>query len=376
VVSVLLRAARARPVTRFLSWAVVQLAILAASLLGAEIYLRHHETYVIASEGGALARTTLSAETLLAYTLRGARLIPNAHVVIRNHRISHLPEIAMDINSSGFRGAEFPKEKTPGEFRILVLGDSITWGDYLPEEQVYVRRMEKYLQERVADRKIRVINGGVGDIGLSEEVDILEERGLAVHPDLVLVEFYLNDSRPPFGFAAELNGRGFLRRHSLLADKAYTYLQLQRWLGGSGEKWSRWIKDVNGLDWAHDPAAFRTLASEASLDWGAAWDPSSWGVIEERLRRLKTLADAHRFGVAIAAFPVRYQVYAQFVEDTPQRDMRALVLPLGFRYLDLLPMLRQHRNEDLFFDQCHPREDANGLIGAQIAEFLSQEFFS
>jgi lysophospholipase L1-like esterase len=371
-----LRGAGANTITRPLLWAAVQLGIVAVVLGGAELYLRLHETYVIEHEGSALGGTVLSAEKLLDYTLKGARLIPNAHVVIRNHRISHLPEIAMNINSSGFRGAEVPRQKEPGEFRILVLGDSITWADYLPEKQTYVRRMERYLRRLAPDRKIRAINGGVGDIGLTEEVAILEERGLAIHPDLVVVEFYLNDSRPPWGFAAELSGRGFLRRHSLLADKAYTYIKLQGWLRESGERANAWRHGAESLDWAHDPDAFRRLATEARFDWGAAWEPDSWAVIKDRLGRLKALAAEHHFQVAIVAFPVRYQVYAQFLDDEPQRQMGALTSAAGFRYFDLLPTLREHQDVDQFFDQCHPRAGANDLIGRSIAEFLHGEFLS
>jgi len=46
--------------------------------------------------------------------------------------------------------------------------------------------------------RVQAINCGVGDIGTREEADIFREKAAAIKPDLVVIEFYLNDSRPPW----------------------------------------------------------------------------------------------------------------------------------------------------------------------------------
>jgi lysophospholipase L1-like esterase len=358
---------------RTLLWAVLfNLAFVAAAVVGLEVYLRRQETYLVSQGGGHLSHLVLASDELFMRTVKGRRLLPNAHVVIKNHRLSKIPNIPMDINSNGFRGPEIAKEKPPGDYRILVLGDSITWGDALPDELVYVRRMEAALRELLPGRALTVINGGIGDVGTTEEVDILEERGLQVLPDLVVLEWYLNDSRPPWGFSGELGGRGWLRGHSILAEKLYTYLRLDSWLlKDKGERRFRWARDAQTLPWADDHAAFLRLASEANYDWGAAWDPASWRVIEDRFDRLQALAARHDFQVAVVAFPVRFQVEAHFVDDSPQERVGALSRARGFWYHNLLPGLREHRDEDLFYDQCHPRPGGNELIGREIARFLA-----
>jgi len=361
-------------VGRLLALAGAQAGVLVLVVSALEVYLRHHETYITFRDGRA-GTLGLASDRLIVNTARGRRLIPNAHVIIRNHGVSKIESIAMDINSFGFRGPEIPKEKGQQEVRVLVLGGSITWGDYLPDEAIYVRRLEKYLRELVPGRKINVINGGVGDVDTSEEVDILEERGLAVAPDLVVLEWYPNDSRPPWGFPAEVAGRGWLRQHSVLAEKAYTYLMRHRWIRRTGDIRFRWETDVQTLPWRRNRDAFLKLVESAKFDWGAGWDPDSWKIIEDELTRLKMSADKHHFKVAVIPFPVRYQVQAHFIEDAPQRGLERRAKSLGFYYLDLLPILRQHQGEELFFDQCHPRQGANDLIGRQIAEFLNNEFF-
>ncbi len=131
-------------------------------------------------------------------THRGRRMRPNSKALIRNHWTSGL-DVLIETNSLGFRDTELSAVKHEGEVRVLVLGDSITAAHYVPVEDGYVECAQRYLSERLSDRKVELINSGVIDIELQEEIDILEETGLQLRPDVVLVAFYLNNSRPPPG---------------------------------------------------------------------------------------------------------------------------------------------------------------------------------
>ena len=55
-------------------------------------------------------------------------------------------------------------------------------------------------------------------------LDHFDDDLRASRPDLVVVAFYLNDSRPPWGFtfSDEVGHPGWLRRHSVAADIAKT----------------------------------------------------------------------------------------------------------------------------------------------------------
>jgi hypothetical protein len=342
-------------------------------VVGAEIYLRRTATHIVLQDASNLPRRVESNPGfLIAHTPRGRRLIPGARVIIRNHYLSHR-DIVMNINSLGFRDEEIPYQKEEGEIRILVLGDSVTWGDYLQAEEVFVERLEHYLSAVLDGRRVRVINAGVGDIGLREELDILVERGLSVQPDIVLVASSLNDGRPPWGFPGELGGRGWLRRHSLVAETLYRKLKLLRWVSQQGEARFQWVWMADLFDWKRDRESFLRLASYAKYDWGSAWEEQTWPVLQRSFERLRALSQEYEFSVFVLAFPVMYQVYAEFVEDFPQKTLRHLSEIQGFRYLDLLPMLRQARKQNLFFDHCHPRVETNDLIGREIAAFFLRE---
>lgn len=359
----------------FLLGLVLFLAAGAAILVGFEVYLRLNRTRIIQRpRGGSLSLLESDAEFLIDYTPKGRRLIPDSRVLIKNHRISGR-DVVMEINSLGFRGEEIPRDKLPDEFRVLVLGDSITWASYLPEEETYVKRLEGYLQKPRPGRKVKVINAGVGDIGLKEELDILKERGLAARPDLVILAFYLNDSRPPWGFSGELGKRGWLRRHSLLAETIYKNIKLRRWIKEQGEDRLAWTSAMNKLNWSSDRGTFLRLAALAKYDWGAAWDPASWEVIDRGLEELQSLSQRNNFTVFVAALPVAFQVYAAFLEDTPQRILREKVSRRGFLYLDLLPFLRKYREgeKDLYYDWCHPTGKTADFIARVLAGFLKEK---
>lgn len=336
---------------------------------GYELFLRSRENRVVPQEGAELEGAD---HTLVRYTARGKRLVPNSKVVIRNNNISGL-DVGVNINALGFRDAEIPAKKRPDELRVLVLGDSITMGAYLPAEEVYVEQAQEALAKLLPGRKVELINAWLSDVGLVEELDLLEEQGVGLDLDMVVLAFYLNDTRPPWGFPAEISHRGWRRRHSLVADKIYRTLRYLDFVKRQGTSRFLWTKLVNTLSWRTDRADFKKLAEAARFDWGAAWQEDSWPIVERGLARLKALSSKHGFRVAVLIFPVAYQVYADFTEDTPQRRMAAQARAQGFPVLDLLPGMRESKSTQLFFDRCHPNRATNAWVGQMFARFLKEQ---
>ena len=355
--------------------AIFYVLLICISLLAFEIYLRYTSTYAVKQEPTGPVTGILEGRpiSLFKETPNGRRWVPNSHAIVRNHVISKR-DIKMDINSQGFRDHEVPDFKLNNEIRILALGDSITGGDYLQADEVYVERLEYYLnQSAPGGMSVEVINAGVSDVGLKEEVQILQEDGLATRPDIVMIAFYLNDSRPPWGFEGEMGTQGFLRRHSLVAQHIYKWLVFRKWLKESGRsRFADWAKAQTTLDWKNDRNAFLKLVSLADLDWGAAWEDASWVSLDPEFIRLKELSERYSFKTVFVAFPTSFQVYANFIEDKPQQKLKEITRKYGFFYFDLLPVLREHKNEDLFFDACHPRVPTNDLIGKALAEYLEK----
>jgi lysophospholipase L1-like esterase len=96
-------------------------------------------------------------------------------------------------NSRGLRYAEIPVEKEPGEFRILLLGDSFTEGDGVELDQTFGSVLEHAYQQRRTEPKVRLINGGLSGKGPLEYWRLFLHVGLAYRPDLLLIVVMAND---------------------------------------------------------------------------------------------------------------------------------------------------------------------------------------
>ncbi len=95
----------------------------------------------------------------------------------------------VDISSQGMRGPE-PGPKQPGELRVLLAGDSFTFGWGMPEGKDPAAQLRAKLAERTADRPVSVLNTGTIGFGPWQEQILLEERGLPLNPDVVILQLY------------------------------------------------------------------------------------------------------------------------------------------------------------------------------------------
>ena len=79
-------------------------------------------------------------------------------------------------------------KSSPSSYKILILGDSISqWGKY-------VEYFEDLLTERY-NKQIKVINAGVMGYDTELEYRYLKYRGLQLNPNLVILQFCVNDFR-------------------------------------------------------------------------------------------------------------------------------------------------------------------------------------
>lgn len=105
--------------------------------------------------------------------------------------------VPIKINSQGFRGKDIKSEKNNNIFRILVLGDSVTFGPQVEEEKIYTSLLESMLDNYSEHRDYEVINAGVVGYSPIQEAYFLKGRGVNFKPDLVIVGFCLeNDFFP------------------------------------------------------------------------------------------------------------------------------------------------------------------------------------
>jgi hypothetical protein len=104
----------------------------------------------------------------------------------------------LNSNSKGLRGkTEYEYRRTPGKQRIVVLGDSFTFGAEVSDDETYPH----YLQSAFPNAE--VLNLGVQGYGHDQMLLYLKEEGIKYHPDVVILGFtYIDIYRNNFAFDA------------------------------------------------------------------------------------------------------------------------------------------------------------------------------
>jgi GDSL-like lipase/acylhydrolase family protein len=117
----------------------------------------------------------------------------------------------LSSNSRGLRGAhEYSLEKPAGLNRIVVLGDSFTFGEDVGDDEAWPHRLEELMPGT------EVLNLGVHGYGHDQMLLYLREEGLKYHPDVVVVGFLPDDmERNVVAFRDYAKPRFVLRRGQL-----------------------------------------------------------------------------------------------------------------------------------------------------------------
>lgn len=148
----------------------------------------------------------------------------DAHQVIRRQDPDTGAVFIDRANSRGWRDKERTFDNPNDAYRIVVVGDSHTFGHIVPAEAVYTRVLEERL--RADGINAEVINIAVPAWGTDQAYEALRLEGLRYSPDLVIMQFTLNDLREnlryrnpgkigrrhPFYYA--VNKEGALERHA------------------------------------------------------------------------------------------------------------------------------------------------------------------
>ena len=123
----------------------------------------------------------------------GSELKPNVEEKFDGYPIK-LPRVTtVKINSDGFRDKEYSIEKLNNTFRIIVLGDSITFGWGVENNETFSEILEDKLNSLNNGINYEVLNFGVHGYNTLQEVELLKEKGLKYKPDMVIVGYYMND---------------------------------------------------------------------------------------------------------------------------------------------------------------------------------------
>jgi hypothetical protein len=150
-------------------------------------------------------------------------------------------------NSAGFRGPEYSLDPAPGNFRIVLIGDSFAMGWMTDEDATYAMRVEGMLNEASTRTHFEVLNLGLGGLNTRLAVNRLHRIGLPYQPDLIVYGFTVNDIESPKEFGTRGGSESDPLRAEWLrfADSSSRLLQIM---------WPRWVSVRYNI--LHQPGSY------------------------------------------------------------------------------------------------------------------------
>lgn len=267
------------------------------------------------------------------------------------------------INALGLRGPELRADRGPDGRRVLCLGDSITFGVDVEDDQPYPRQLERLLAAAWPGRPVEVINGGVQRYFTYQEIDQLRRLWPVLRPDVVTLGVYPNDigERP-----AEQSAREYENERELAASSVRRRFP---WFYGL-------VKNSAAVELAKNAYLSRTArestVSRALEGTTHPRDEQRWLGFEQELTTFAQLARELRFIPIVVAVPARPQIR----QDLPHSFYPQRVLNMS-RQLGLTAVSPVQRFKDSLragFDPYLPWDDHLSPTGHRlVAETLRDE---
>lgn len=285
--------------------------------------------------------------------------------------------VPVRINSKGVRGPEIPHEKGGEAYRILYLGDSITFGFGIEaDEGTYPYRVEAHLESDVGI-EVETINAGVGGYSPWQELIYLKREGLRYSPDLVVLGFYLNDVTEKFSLP-QFGGTG----GSYQLNHAYSSA-VDRWLSWSGG-WAA-LKRVSahftlGPNLQQGAREVQALHVERLLtEPDEPFIRKAWEITLGNMEKIVSVCRENNLDLLLIIFPDTIQVEAPELGEEPQEILAEFAQVHSLPCLDLLPELRRAVEEGeplerLYRDSNHPTAAGADWVAQRAAAHIRDVF--
>ena len=240
------------------------------------------------------------------------------------------------INSLKLREKEYAHSKPAGVERILMLGDSLTFGWGVPFEKTTSKLLETLLNEDGG--AWQVINAGVGNYNTSQEVAYFLNEGYRYAPDVVVLNYFINDAEPTP-----------TRKSHPLLGWSYAYVYLKGRLDILGRE------AFGGKSWA-----------DYYLGLYAPGQPG-WARAAESIRKLAAYCRKNNISLIIANYPELHD-FNNYLFTGVGTKIKTIAQRVGANFIDLLGAVSGQTASTLWVGPSdpHPNGRANRLFAGAL----------
>ncbi|MCK9996106.1 MAG: SGNH/GDSL hydrolase family protein [Candidatus Krumholzibacteria bacterium] len=298
------------------------------------------------------------------------------------------------VNEYGFRDRNYPLTKPTGSYRVLGLGDSFVYG------AVSTRDNFLRVAERTLDDGTDILLMGVPGWSTENELGVLEDFGLGLEPDLVIVNFFVGNDVTGipvrgrvirgniYPTTSPLPVRNLLRKsqlfvmfESLVLRGMMKQLKDDETQAHTGETESDQVSELYLKIVPHNLPVFSREPDKRTA--------ALWVEAESYLNRIDEVCRAVRVPWMLVVIPDEMQVdpvvRSQVLEglglswenydfDAPQRRLNDWARKHDIPVLDLLPVMRaEHDPAARLYvpNDTHWNKRGNFVAGQAVAEAIS-----
>ncbi len=260
---------------------------------------------------------------------------------------AHLMGVDVTTNDAGFRDEPVAMDKPPGRLRVMMLGDSIAFGWGADQDKTVAALLKR--DWRQAGRDVDVINTGVGNYNTTMAVQFFLTRGHRYKPDVVVLNYFINDAEPV---------------------PRYDYSWLERvsaarvFYGSRFDSLMRTLGLGEQTDWRH---YYEGLYDDAR-------NPGGWRAVEEAIRKLAQHCRQSGIRLLIVNYP-EIRVLKPYPFPEVGRRLAALAKELDVPYLDLLDSVANEDPASLWVTppDPHPNNKAHRIFADAIRQWVERE---
>lgn len=277
------------------------------------------------------------------------------------------------INKHGFRGSDIPPSPAPHEQRILFLGDSVTFGALVAEEDLFITHIQATARQQHPNRPLITINAAACAYSPWQEYDLFVAEGLQARPDRVVHVFCLNDVLEKFRLV-RFGGysKGFEPSTPTRLEWSGIYRAARLW---RASRQTPTHAELRSLRAAYSVSTLLAGRDTKLLERG-------WRITLENMTKIVKAARSEGLPLVMVCAPLRDQLLDIPPEEpTPQEILADFAAQLDVPFLDLLPIFLEHNRRqgpdgqacNLFIDQLHFSPAGHRLAGDTIYTFLDKQ---
>lgn len=274
-----------------------------------------------------------------------------------------LEGVKVSINSDGFRDDEFDRDRPENQRLIAVLGDSITFGQGVPQDKTFPAVLERRLNVSGPKGAYAVWNLGVPGYNTQQELAVFKSFVLPQRPHWVFLVYVINDVEPV--------NEGALR--IIAGDRPH---ETPGWLSNQIDR-SIGIQIVKNrlgriVRWFRPDWYFSSYVDDAISQYEG--DGAPWIEVSKMIESMKLACESEGIRFTVVMTPSMMD-FRNYPFEKINRTVELFCRDRGIDYIDLLPYFRNSDPSELAVSMidAHPNALAHEIMAKAILERIRKE---